>query len=276
MFIGAHVSISKGYEHAVREAISIGANTMQFFSRNPRGSSAKALDLKDIDRANKLRIKEDFGPLVAHAPYVLNLASKKDDTRKFGIRVLQEDLERLEKVQADYIVLHPGNHVGQGIDVGVEKIAKGLKESVTGEEKVMVLLETMAGSGTEVGYNFEQIYDIIDKTGIPEKFGVCIDTCHLYGAGYDIVGELEEVLSEFDSILGIDKMKAIHLNDSKFPLGSRKDRHEKLGEGTIGLDAIKNIICHTALENKPFLLETPGGLENYEKEIEMLKSFSKK
>lgn len=273
MLFGAHISISKGYEHAIKEALSIGANTMQFFSRNPRGSSAKALDLRDIDIAEKIRIDEKFGPLVAHAPYTLNFASKKDDTRQFGIRVLREDLQRLDKVKADYIVLHPGNHVGQGIETGIEKIADGLKQSVTGDEKTMVLLETMAGSGTEVGYTFEQIYEILDNTGMPEKFGVCIDTCHLYGAGYDIVAKLDEVLSEFDKVIGLDKMKAIHLNDSKFPLGSRKDRHEKLGDGTIGLDAICNIISHPALKDKPFLLETPGGLENYKREIQLLKSF---
>lgn len=273
MFIGAHISISKGYEHAIKEALSIGANTMQFFSRNPRGSSAKSLDVKDIDIAKELRTKEKFGPLVAHAPYTLNLASKKDDTRQFGIKVLQEDLQRLNKVKADYIVVHPGNHVGQGFKVGIDKIAKGLKESVTSDEKPMVLLETMAGSGTEIGYTFEQIYEILDMTGIPEKLGVCIDTCHLYAAGYDIVSKLDEVLLEFDKVIGLDKMMVIHLNDSKFPLGSRKDRHEKLGDGTIGFDAIKNIVCHPLLKDKPFLLETPGGLQNYKREIKVLKNF---
>lgn len=274
MLIGAHISISKGYEHAVKEALSIGANTLQFFTRNPRGSAAKALDPVDINKMKQLSKQTDFGPLVAHAPYTLNLASSKQDTREFAMRVLGEDLERMATVGASYIVLHPGNHVGTGIKTGIQKISSALKDVVTGKEDVMVLLETMAGSGTEVGYTFEQLYDIIEGTENPDNFGVCFDTCHVIGAGYDITNSLDEVLIEFDKILGLSKLKAVHLNDSKFPLGSRKDRHANLGEGQLGEDTIKNIITHPLLKGKPFLLETPGGIENYKKEIKMLKTLA--
>jgi deoxyribonuclease-4 len=267
MLFGAHISISKGYYNAVTQAVSIGANTLQFFSRNPRGSAAKAIDMKDIDKSRKLSVKEKFGPLIAHAPYTINLGSSKKETRDFALMVLKEDLIRLDIIGAEYLILHPGNHLGDGIDVGIDRIAGGLKDVVTGDEKVMILLEAMAGSGSEVGYTFEQLYDIIDKTGIPEKFGVCVDTCHIYAAGYDIVGQLEQVINEFDSILSLDKMKAVHLNDSKFELGSRKDRHANIGEGKLGIECIKSVITHPALKEKPFLLETPGGLENYKQDL---------
>lgn len=274
MLVGAHISIAKGYEHAVKDALSIGANTMQFFTRNPRGGAAKALDPVDIEKMNKLRKEKDFGPLVAHAPYTLNLASTKDETRDFARLVLADDLNRLDMLQAEYVVMHPGSHVGSGVDEGIKKIATGLREVVTGKEKVMILLETMAGAGSEVGFTFEQIYEIMDKSGMPEKYGVCIDTCHLFGAGYDVVENIDGVMTEFDKILGLEKIKAVHLNDSKLPLGSRKDRHANLGEGEIGLDAIERIINHPALKGCPFLLETPGGMDNYKKEIEMLKQMN--
>jgi deoxyribonuclease-4 len=275
MLFGAHISISKGYKNAVKEALSIGANTLQFFTRNPRGSAAKALDPVDINNMKQLSKQTDFGPLVAHAPYTLNLASSKQDTREFAMRVLGEDLERMATVGASYIVLHPGSHVGIGVETGIQKISSSLKDVVTGKEGVMVLLETMAGSGTEVGYTFEQLYYIMDRTGNPDAFGVCFDTCHVLGAGYDVIGSLDEVLVEFDKILGLSKLKAVHLNDSKFPLGSRKDRHANLGEGELCEETIKNIIIHPKLKENPFLLETPGGTENYKKEIEMLKNIAK-
>lgn len=275
MLIGAHISISKGYEHAVKEALSIGANTLQFFTRNPRGSAAKALDPADINRMKQLSKQTDFGPLVAHAPYTLNFASSKQDVREFAMRVLGEDLERMASVGASFIVMHPGSHVGNGLETGIQRISSALKNVVTGKEGVMVLLETMAGSGTEIGYAFEQLYNIIDLTGNPDAFGVCFDTCHVLGAGYDIIGILDEVLSEFDQILGLSKLRAVHLNDSKFPLGSRKDRHANLGEGELGQETIKNIITHPILKGKPFLLETPGGIESYKKEIKMLKTLAK-
>lgn len=275
MRIGAHISISKGYYYAVKQALSIGANTLQFFTRNPRGSSAKALDPIDISKMRQLIQEKDFGPLVAHAPYTLNMASDRQEARNFAMMVLGEDLERMAQVGANYIVLHPGSHVGVGLESGVQKISSALKEVVTGNEKVMVLLETMSGSGTEVGYTFEQLYEIMDNTGVPEAFGVCFDTCHVLGAGYDVIGNLDEVLNEFDKILGLSKLKTVHFNDSKFTLGSRKDRHANMGEGELGEEAIKNIITHPVLKDKPFILETPGGIENYKKEIEMLKALAK-
>ncbi|MCG0275471.1 MAG: deoxyribonuclease IV [Thermosediminibacteraceae bacterium] len=271
MLLGAHISISKGFEKAVKDALSIGANTMQFFTRNPRGGAVKALDENDIRKCSELRQRENFGPLVAHAPYTMNMATNKKETADFTKRVIREDLERLEKIGAEYLVIHPGSHMGDGVEAGIERIAALLKEVVTGDEKVMVLLETMAGMGSEVGYTFEQLYDIMEKTGIPHAFGVCIDTCHLYCAGYDIQDRLNEVLEEFDRILGLDKLKAVHLNDSKFGLASRKDRHANLGEGLLGLEAIERVINHPAIKDRPFLLETPGGMENYKKEIEILK-----
>lgn len=274
MLLGAHISISKGYEHAVKEALSIEANTLQFFTRNPRGSAAKALNPVDINKMRELIKQTGFGPLVAHAPYTLNLASSKPEAREFSIRVLREDLERMAAVGASYMVLHPGSHAGLGLEKGIEKISSALKDVVTGKEKVMVLLELMAGSGTEVGYTFEQLYEIMDRTGNPDAFGVCFDTCHALGAGYDVIDSLDRVLSEFDKILGLSKLKVVHLNDSKFLLGSRKDRHANLGEGRLGLEAIRNIITHPELKDKPFLLETPGGMENYKKEIKMLKQLA--
>lgn len=271
MRFGAHISIAKGYEHAVKEALSIGANTMQVFSRNPRGSSAKALDPNDLRRAKEVCDERDFGPIVAHAPYVLNLASVKNETVEFGKRVLREDLERLEAANVSYLVLHPGSHQGVGVEDGVLRVSEGLKETLTGKERVMVLLEAMSGSGTELGYSFEQLRDIMDKTSSPEQYGVCFDTCHVFGAGYDIVNGLDEILYEFDRILGLDKMKVIHLNDSQFSLGSRKDRHANLGEGKLGLDTIRNIVKHPLLQDKAFILETPGDINTYSKEIEMVK-----
>lgn len=274
MLFGAHISIAKGYKHAVKEALSIGANTMQFFTRNPRGSAAKALDPVDIKKANELCEKNDFGPLVAHAPYTLNLASTKAETVEFARMVLRDDLDRLKQIKVPYLVLHPGSHLGAGIEEGIKQIAQNLRDVVTADEGVTILLEIMAGVGTEVGHTFEQLYDIMNFTEKPEKFGVCLDTCHMLGGGYDIIDDIDKVLLEFDKIVGLEKIKVIHINDSKFPLGSRKDRHANLGEGELGLDNIKNIINHPALKDKPFLLETPGGLENYKKEIEILKKLA--
>jgi len=273
--IGAHISISKGYYNAVKQALSIGANTLQFFTRNPRGSAAKALDPADINKMQQLCQQKNFGTLVAHAPYTLNLASDKADARNFAVMVLREDLERMARVGADYIVIHPGSHVGLGLESSIQRIASALREIVLGKEKVMVLLETMAGSGSEVGYTFEQLYEIMDRSGIPDSLGVCFDTCHVLGAGYDIIESLDEVLTEFDKILGLSKLKTVHLNDSKFTLGSRKDRHANIGEGELGEETIKNFLTHPVLNDKPFILETPGGIENYKKEIEMLQSLAK-
>ncbi|MGI6485351.1 MAG: deoxyribonuclease IV [Tepidanaerobacteraceae bacterium] len=271
MLLGAHISISKGYYKAIKQAVEIGANTLQFFSRNPRGSAAKALDMVDIRSASEFSVEKNFGPLVSHAPYTINLGSSKKQTRDFAIMVLKEDQERLNKIGATYLVLHPGSHLGDGINEGIYRISSGLKEAVTDVGNVMILLEGMAGSGSEVGYTFEQLYEIIDKTGMPEKFGICLDTCHMFAAGYDIVSQLDRVIEEFNSILGLDKLKVIHLNDSKYQLGSRKDRHANIGEGILGIGCFKNVITHPALKEKPFLLETPGGLEYYKREIQLLK-----
>lgn len=271
MLLGAHISISKGYYKAIKHAVEIGANTLQFFSRNPRGSAAKALDMVDIRSASEFSVEKNFGPLVSHAPYTINLGSSKKQTRDFAIMVLKEDQERLNKIGATYLVLHPGSHLGDGINEGIYRISSGLKEAVTDVGNVMILLEGMAGSGSEVGYTFEQLYEIIDKTGMPEKFGICLDTCHMFAAGYDIVSQLDRVIEEFNSILGLDKLKVIHLNDSKYQLGSRKDRHANIGEGILGIGCFKNVITHPALKEKPFLLETPGGLEYYKREIQLLK-----
>ncbi|NLZ54242.1 MAG: deoxyribonuclease IV, partial [Thermoanaerobacteraceae bacterium] len=228
----------------------------------------------DINKMKELLKQTGFGPLVAHAPYTLNLASSKKETREFSMRVLREDLERMAVVGASYIVLHPGSHVGVGLETGIQRISSALKDVVCGKEKVMVLLEIMAGLGTEVGYTFEQLYKIMDKTGNPDAFGVCFDTCHALGAGYDVIDNLDEVLLDFDKIFGLSKLKVVHLNDSKFPLGSRKDRHANLGEGELGEKTVKNFMTHPELKDKPFLLETPGGIENYKKEIKMLKALA--
>ncbi|WP_069649092.1 deoxyribonuclease IV [Caloranaerobacter ferrireducens] len=270
MFLGCHLTISKGYSKAAEVAISIGANTFQFFTRNPRGAKAKALDMEDIKKFENILNEHKFGPLVAHAPYILNLASHKEDTWNLAKRVIKEDLERLESIPCPYFTFHPGNHLGKGIDYGIERIAQGLNEIITGNENTMILLETMSGKGTEVGYTFEQIKNIIDKVKYSELIGVCLDTCHIYSAGYDIVNELDNVLEEFDKIIGIDKLKAIHLNDSMKEFGSRKDRHEKIGKGTIGLEAILNVLNHPQLKDLPFILETPNELEGYRDEIKLL------
>ncbi|WP_427340074.1 deoxyribonuclease IV [Caloranaerobacter sp. DY30410] len=274
MFLGCHLTISKGYSNAAEVAISIGANTFQFFTRNPRGAKAKTLDMEDIKKFEKILNEYKFGPLVAHAPYILNLASHKEDTWNLAKRVIKEDLERLENIPCPYFTFHPGNHLGKGIDYGIDRIAQGLNEIITGNENTMILLETMSGKGTEVGYTFEQLKSIIDKVKYSELIGVCLDTCHIYSAGYDIVNELDNVLEEFDKIIGIDRLKAIHLNDSMKEFGSKKDRHEKIGKGTIGLEAILNVLNHPQLKDLPFILETPNELEGYRDEIRLLNKYS--
>lgn len=273
MFLGCHLTISKGYSKAAKVALSIGANTFQFFTRNPRGAKAKALDMEDIKKFEKLLDEHKFGPLVAHAPYILNLASHKEDTWNLAKRVIKEDLERLESIPCPYFTFHPGNHLGKGIDYGIDRIAQGLNEIITGNENTMILLETMSGKGTEVGYTFEQLKKIIDKVKYSELIGVCLDTCHIYSAGYDIVNELDNVLEEFDKIIGIDKLKAIHLNDSMKEFNSKKDRHEKIGKGTIGLKAILNVLNHPQLKDLPFILETPNELDGYKEEISLLTEY---
>lgn len=271
LVIGPHISIAKGYGKAAEVAVQIGANTFQFFSRNPRGGNAKAFDEKDIAKFQKIRQDYNFGPLLAHAPYTMNLAAAKDDVYEFGQKVIKEDIERMDYLGIEYMCFHPGSHVGSGEEVGIEKIANALNQAIKGDEKITILLETMSGKGTEIGFKFEQIKKIIDKVTHNEKLGVCLDTCHIFSAGYDIVNELDKVLDEFDSIIGLDKLKAVHLNDSMMPFGDKKDRHEVIGEGKIGLDAIMDFMTNPRLSHLPFFLETPLEDEGHKREIKMIK-----
>ncbi|MEG0843208.1 MAG: deoxyribonuclease IV [Romboutsia sp.] len=271
LIIGPHISIAKGFAKAAQTAVEIGANTFQFFSRNPRGGSAKAFDEKDIEKFQKIRKEKNFGPLLAHAPYTMNLASSKDDVYEFATMVIKEDIQRMDLLGVEYLCFHPGSHVGGGIDVGIEKIIDGLNQAITGNENITILLETMSGKGTEIGFDFNHIKRIIDRVEHSEKLGVCLDTCHVFSAGYDIVNNLEGVLEEFDKIVGIDRLKTIHLNDSMMDFGKNKDRHEILGEGKIGMDAIINFMCHPKIQGIPFFLETPLEDEGHKKEIQMLK-----
>lgn len=271
MYIGCHLTIAKGYNRAAELALEVGANVFQFFSRNPRGSSNKELDLEDVEGMKEILKENNFGPLLAHAPYIINLASHKDRIYGMAKGILKEDYERLNQISIPYFNFHPGNHVGKGSEYGIQRIIDGLNEIITGNETTMILLETMAGKGTEIGRNFKELKAIIDGVKYDDLIGVCLDTCHIYSAGYDIVENLDGVLEEFDDIIGLERLKAIHLNDSMVEFNSRKDRHAKLGEGTIGLNAIKAIINHPALRDLPFYLETPNQLDGYKKEIELLK-----
>lgn len=269
--IGCHLSASKGYTHMIKEALSIGANTFQFFTRNPRGGSVKALDEKDIKKFLEIAQENDFSVILAHAPYTLNGCSADEKIRGFALNVMKDDIARLEHTPGALYNFHPGSHVGQGTERGIELICEMLDSSLFPEMKTTVLLETMAGKGSEVGRNFDEIKEIIDRTSLSEKLGVCLDTCHVYDAGYDIVNNLDGVLEEFDKIIGIDRLKAIHINDSKNPFESHKDRHEKIGDGSIGIEAFERIINHKKLRELPFYLETPNELDGYAREIEILK-----
>lgn len=270
--IGCHLSTTKGYENMGKEALKIGANTFQYFTRNPRGGKAKDINEKDILALRKLMEENNFAKILAHAPYTLNGCSADESTREFASEMMADDLERLKYLPTSLYNFHPGSHVKQGVDVGINYIVEMLNKVLKPEHTTIVLLETMAGKGTEVGRNFEEIAEIISRVELNEKMGVCLDTCHVYDAGYDIVNDLDGVLEEFDRIIGLDRLHAIHLNDSKNPFKSHKDRHEKIGEGEIGFEAIKRIINHPKLRNIPFFLETPNELDGYAKEIEMLKA----
>ncbi len=269
--IGCHLSSSKGWEAMGQDALKIGADTFQFFTRNPRGSKAKALNLEDLENLKRLMAKNGFARIVAHAPYTLNACSADERVREFARETMQDDLKRMEYLPGNYYNFHPGSHVKQGVEKGVRQIAELLNEILQEDQKTTVLLETMAGKGTEIGRTFEEIAEILSQIKLSDKVGVCMDTCHVHDAGYDIVNHLDETVSEFDRIIGLKRLKVIHLNDSKNPSGSHKDRHEKIGEGWIGLEAIKQIICHPAFENLPFILETPNQLDGYEKEIRLLR-----
>ncbi|MBQ9960881.1 MAG: deoxyribonuclease IV [Firmicutes bacterium] len=272
LYIGCHLTSSKGYENMAKEAISIKANTLQFFTRNPRGGKAKAIDPEDAARYRETAEANHFGKIVAHAPYTLNPCSAEKKTREFAYMAMKDDLERMEYVPGNYYNFHPGSHVGQGIETGIEMIAAMLNEILTPEQTTIVLLETMAGKGSEVGGRFEELAAIIDKVSLKDKIGVCLDTCHVHDAGYDIVNDLDGVLEEFDSIVGLEKLKAIHINDSKNPCGARKDRHAKIGEGYIGKEAFARILKHPKLQGLPCVLETPQEtLAGYGEEIKMLK-----
>ncbi len=273
--IGAHLSASKGYTAMLKQAQEIGANTFQFFTRNPRGGSAKAIDQKDVDTFLELMKSENFPVILAHAPYTLNCCSAKPETREFALNTFADDLMRMEYTPGQLYNFHPGSHVGQGEEVGIEQIAEILNKVLFPEMTTTVLLETMAGKGTEIGRNFEELRSIIDRVELSDKMGVCLDTCHIHDGGYDIVNDLDGVLEAFDKVIGLDRLKAIHLNDSKNPLAAHKDRHEKIGEGYIGLDAFERIINHPSLKNLPFFLETPNDLDGYAKEIEMLRNLYK-
>ena len=271
IIIGPHISIAKGYAKAAETAVEIGANTFQFFSRNPRGGNAKEFVEKDIDKFQKIRKENNFGALLAHAPYTMNLGGAKDDVYEFSRKIIKEDIERMDSLGIDYMCFHPGSHVGGGIDFGIERISTALNEAIKGDENIMLLLETMSGKGTEIGFDFDHLKRIIKNVQYSERIGVCLDTCHIFSAGYDIVNNLDGVLEEFDKIVGLDKLKAIHLNDSMMAFGDKKDRHSVIGEGKIGLDAIINFMTHPSINHLPFFLETPLEDEGHKREIKMIR-----
>lgn len=268
--IGCHLSTSKGYLAMGKTALGIGANTFAFFTRNPRGGAAKAIDPADAAALRELLAANNFGTLVAHAPYTLNPCSDKPHAREFARECMADDLVRMEAVPGSYYNFHPGSHVKQGADVGIELIAGLLNEVLRPEQTTTVLLETMAGKGTEVGRTFEELAAIIERVELSDHMGVCLDTCHVHDGGYDIVNNLDGVLDEFDRVIGIERLRAVHLNDSKNPCGAHKDRHERIGEGYIGLEAFERIVTHPQPRDLPFILETPNELPGYAAEIELL------
>ena len=269
-YFGCHLSATNGNAAMVKTALSIGANTFAFFTRNPRGSKAKKEDPADAARAVAMLQEHHFGPLVAHGAYTMNLCTADPDARAFAAEVLADDLRRMAALPGNFYNFHPGSHVGQGTEAGIEYIAAALKKALEPDYPVTVLLETMAGKGSEIGGRFEELKAIIDAVGSPH-LGVCLDTCHVYDGGYDIVNDLDGVLAEFDRVIGLDRLKALHLNDSKNPFASHKDRHECLGQGTLGLDTFRHIVNHSALKDKPMILETPNELPGYQKEIAILR-----
>ncbi len=265
------MSVGEGFLEMGKVAKAINANTFQFFTRNPRGGSVKPINTEDICNLNEYLKNNNFARVVAHAPFIMNLAAKEESKREYSVSVLKDDIMRMELLPNNFYNLHPGAHTGQGIEVGVEKIAKGLNESIYEDMTTTILLETMTGKGSEIGGRFEDLKAIYERVELKDKVGYCLDTCHVFDGGYDIVNDLDGVLSEFDKILGIDKLKAIHLNDSMNVLGSQKDRHAKIGEGNIGLDALVRILTHPYLKELPFVLETPNDVDGYAKEIDLLR-----
>lgn len=271
LHIGCHLSSAKGYAHMGQEALSIGANVFQFFTRNPRGGSVKPMDMEDARMLNACTSAQRMGPLLAHAPYTMNPCAAKENLRAFALEAMTEDLRRLESIDNVLYNFHPGSHVGQGPEAGAALIAQLLGELSSLPLRTPILLETMAGKGSEMGGTFEEIAEILSRVSCNERLGVCLDTCHVYDAGYDIVNDLDGVLTRFDQIIGLKRLRAVHLNDSKNPMGSHKDRHACLGEGSIGLDALARIVNHPALRSLPFYLETPNDLPGYAREIALMK-----
>ena len=271
--IGCHLSSTGGFLAMGKHATELGADTFAFFTRNPRGGSAKEIDPEDAKALVEYMEKEHFGKLVAHAPYTMNVCAAKPDIKEFSRNMLKEDILRMEYVPGNYYNFHPGSHVGQGPEEAIPMIADALNNALYEEQTTIVLLETMAGKGSEVGRNFEEIKAIIDRVELKDKIGVCFDTCHTWDGGYDVVGNLDAVLEKFDKVIGLDKLYALHLNDSKNPMDSHKDRHEKIGEGLLGEEGIRNVITHPLLQGKPFILETPNEDEGYKKEIALIRSW---
>lgn len=275
MLIGNHLSASKGYAAMGKAALALDANTFAFFTRNPRGGKAKEIDEKDVEKFLNFAKEHEFGKIVAHAPYTMNLCAAKEDVRSFSKEMLFDDLRRMEYTPGNYYNFHPGSHVGQGADTGIELIAEALNEALKPDQTTTVLLETMAGKGTEVGRNFEELREILDRVELKEKMGVCFDTCHVWDGGYDIVNDLEGVLKEFDRVIGLDRLKAVHFNDSMNDCGSHKDRHARIGEGKIGAEAMRHVAVHPLLEGRPFILETPNDDEGYKREIHLVREWTK-
>ena len=271
LHIGCHLSAAKGFLHMGQEALALGADTFQFFTRNPRGGNAKEISEQDVADFLGFHTKHHFFTLLAHAPYTINPCSDNPSTREFAELTMRDDLMRMEYIPNNLYNFHPGSHVGQGVENAINLISDMLNRVLFAQQKTTVLLETMSGKGSEVGSTFEELRAIIDRVELSEKIGVCLDTCHVYSAGYDIVHHLDNVLSQFDKVIGLSRLKAIHLNDSMMPFNSHKDRHEKIGQGTIGADALIRLINHPALRHLPFLLETPNELDGYAQEIKFLK-----
>lgn len=271
LYIGNHTTSSKGYEKMAQQMIANGGNTFAFFTRNPRGGNAKAIDETDVEKFLQLAGDNGFGKIVAHAPYTMNCCAAKEELQEFARNTMADDLKRMEYTPGNYYNFHPGSHVGQGAETGIDKIAEILNEVLTEEQRTTVLLETMSGKGSEIGRNFEELRQIIDRVELKDKLGVCLDTCHVWDGGYDIVNDLDGVFEEFDRTIGLDRLKAIHLNDSMNGLGSHKDRHARIGEGEIGLEALVRVIRHPATEGIPFILETPNDDEGWAREIALLR-----
>lgn len=274
MLIGNHLSTSKGFAAMGRNAVKLGANTFAFFTRNPRGGSAKAIDPADVEKLLLIEKEEKFGKLVAHAPYTMNLCAAKEDIRKFSKEMIADDLIRMEYIPGNFYNFHPGSHVGQGAEAGIELIAEALNEVLKPEQTTTVLLETMAGKGSEVGRNFGELREILDRVTLGDKMGVCLDTCHVWDGGYDIVNHLDEVLEEFDQVIGLDRLYAVHFNDSMNECGTHKDRHAKIGEGCIGIEGMRRVATHPLLAGRPFILETPNDDEGYAREIRLVRKWT--